>query len=115
MSYRQMVGLRGERLALEYLERFGYQLVTRNYRFESGEIDLIVLKEQLLVFVEVKTRLDGRFGWPEQGLSHRQSVKIRATADGFVAQYGWPFNIRFDVVSVMLSNPAEVVHFQDAF
>ena len=115
MYNRKQVGQLGECMALEHMERHGYQLVTRNYRYEHGEIDLIVLKERLLVFVEVKTRVDSRFGPPEQSLSYRQSLKIRDTADEYLRESGWPFNIRFDVVAVLLTNPPEVEHFQDAY
>jgi len=105
----------GENRALEFLEQQGFHLVTRNYRHGHGEIDLILSKEELLVFVEVKTRTSRRFGFPEEHLSWQQISKIQATAEAFLAAHRWTNNIRFDVMAVILSPRASVRHFKDVY
>ena len=58
MMLNKKIGEWGERLAAEFLTKKGYEVIERNYRFSHGEIDLIVMKWELLVFVEVKARSD---------------------------------------------------------
>ncbi len=115
MKDRQTIGKLGENKALEFLERQGFQLVTRNYRHAHGEIDLILTKAELLVFVEVKTRTSRRFGFPEEHLSRQQMSKIQATAEAFLAAHRWTKNIRFYVMAVVLSPGASVWHFKDVY
>ncbi len=115
MNDRQTIGKLGENRALEFLEQQGFHLVTRNYRHGRGEIDLVLSKEDLLVFVEVKTRTSRRFGFPEEHLSWQQISKIQATAEAFLVAHRWTKNIRFDVMAVVLSPRAYVRHFKDVF
>ncbi|HLG25606.1 MAG TPA: YraN family protein, partial [Candidatus Gracilibacteria bacterium] len=67
-------GQLGEDLALRFLTRKGYRLMERNFRIRGGEIDLIMEKDGILVFVEVKLRQGSNFGPPEEALT---PVKIR--------------------------------------
>ncbi len=119
MSITMSVGRRGEDLALEYLENMGYQLEKRNFRQGSGEIDLIVSKQHLLVFVEVKTRSGCRYGLPEQMLSSRQEQKILETAEHYMINHCWGKDIRFDLISILLDkigySVRDLTHFQDAY
>lgn len=115
MVDRKATGHLGEVLALAYLEHRGYQLVSRNYRHQHGEIDLIMVKEEILVFVEVKTRKGRRFGYPEEHLSPRQVYKIKETAEAYLALFPWGKQIRFDIISVILDEFESVRHFRDAY
>lgn len=115
MIDRKRIGNIGEKLALNFLEKFGYQLVANNYRYRRGEIDLIMVKEGLLVFVEVKTRSDTKFGLPEEFLSERQQLKIMETAEHYLEHCGWEGNIRFDIVAIVNSNGPAIDHFEDAY
>ncbi len=53
---RQQLGRTGERLARDHLEEAGYRIIESNYRTRAGEIDLIAIDREFLVFIEVKTR-----------------------------------------------------------
>jgi len=64
---KKRVGKIGEDFAVKYFKKNGYRVVERNFSTRFGEIDLIVGKNGVLVFVEVKTRLG--FGRPARGLS----------------------------------------------
>lgn len=112
-------GKQGELAAALHLEAKGYRIAARNYRAGRGEIDLIVWTpdNNILVFVEVKTRAGDAFGGPEGAVSaHKQSVMAR-TAGAYMEQIGYDWAIRFDVVAVLLKNDRvrEIRHLEDAF
>jgi putative endonuclease len=112
----QQVGNWGEQIALEYLQQQGYQLVSQKYRFGKGEIDLVVQKDDLLVFVEVKLRKNADFGNPETFVSAKQKKRIKATAESYLIDNQWNKDIRFDIIAILLNNHSpEVAHFEDAF
>lgn len=108
-------GNRGENLAAEFLQRNGYELVARNYRYKHAEIDLIVKRNNVLVFVEVKTRSSSSFGEPEAFVDSKKAAKIFEGAEQYTYENNWNGNIRFDIVSVKSGPKPEVVHFEDAF
>lgn len=110
-------GKEGEKLAAQYLEEKGYHILEGNYRHKRGEIDLIVRKEKLLVFVEVKTRSTKGFGFPEESVDLKKEEKILETAEQYLYEKNWLGPIRFDVISVLLnkSSKPEIEHFEDAF
>ena len=62
--HQSELGRHGEELACRELRRRGYAIVARRYRTRHGEIDIVAMDEGVLVFVEVKTRSDRRFGSP---------------------------------------------------
>ncbi len=112
---QQQTGQRGEDVALNYLNREGFVLVERNFRYRRAEVDLIVQKGQLLVFVEVKTRRNTNFGFPESFVSPQQVKLIVATADYYIRKQKWEGMIRFDIVAITLMPDLKVKHFEDAF
>lgn len=98
---RQLLGARGESVAARHLRRRGYAIVRRNYRGEHGEIDLVALDGDVLVFVEVKTRAQDRFGEPLEAVDVRKQLRIARAAEEFVREHRlYDRAIRFDVVGV---------------
>lgn len=114
---RQWLGARGERLAARYLRRRGLAIVARNYRCRAGEIDLIALDGEVLVFVEVKTRSGERWGRPEEAVDRRKQRQMERVAEEFVRQHRLHDRaIRFDVVGIVARGWWwRVEHFPDAF
>ncbi|MEQ8362262.1 MAG: YraN family protein [Cyclobacteriaceae bacterium] len=109
-------GFEGEGLAITFLENKGYRLLERNYRYKRSEIDLIVEKDNWLVFVEVKTRSSTSFGYPEEFVDERKAEKIMEGADQYMYVKNWNGNVRYDIVSIILKEgEPEIVHFEDAF
>jgi putative endonuclease len=113
-------GRSGEESAWKYLEAKGYELVGKNYRFQRAEIDLIVKKdsEQNLVFVEVKTRRNRKFGEPEEAITQRKIDQLCKSAEGFLLNYPEynDYIMRFDVISIMIEGKSESIkHFENAF
>jgi putative endonuclease len=114
MSDKAAIGKKGEDLAAAYLEEKGYRVVARNYRHKHAEIDLIVQKENWLLFVEVKARSSSAFGEPESFVDFKKGRKIFEAAEEYIFANDWHGHIRFDIISVKLGNPPEIRHFEDA-
>lgn len=112
------LGRLGEDLACDHLRRKGYEIVGRGFRLRGGEIDIIARDAGTLVFVEVKTRADERFGRPEEAVTPAKQAQIRRIARGYlVAHPGGEAACRFDVVSILYRGPGDfrLEHFTDAF
>lgn len=73
-------GWKAEKEALAFLKRQGLTLLARNFACKTGEIDLIMLHNETLVFIEVRYRLKSRYGSAEDSITHRKQQKIRHTA-----------------------------------
>jgi len=110
----------GENVAAKFLERQGYTLICRNFRCPQGEIDLIVEKDQQLIFVEVKTRQYHSITSAVENITYLKQRKISRTALLYIKQNPQfdNYNTRFDAV-ILLYDPCEeafsVHHFIDAF
>jgi putative endonuclease len=116
MSKHLETGRRGEQRAASFLESLGFRVIATNYRFRKAEIDLIVTKEKLLVFVEVKTRSGTAYGLPEAAVNTRKASLIVSAAENYILENDWPHDIRFDIVSVLFTgNDTEIEHLEDAF
>lgn len=117
MNNRQLGNI-GEHIAAEYLTAHGYQIVERNYRSRLGEIDVIAAKNEVLVFVEVKTRTSTRFGRPSEAVNFLKQQKITKVASWYIHNKRLEGRrVRFDVVE-LLRTPAgqmSVNHIQNAF
>lgn len=123
MRAKDAVGQYGERVAARHLCDAGLTIVTRNWRCSDGELDLIALDGEVLVFCEVKTRSSSLFGAPVEAVGAAKARRVRHLALRWLAeqrQFGetrfWP-ELRFDVVSVLRQprGAAEVMHIRAAF
>ena len=114
MTDKIETGSIGEKLAAEFLIKKGFKVVARNYRWRKAEIDLIVQREDWLVFVEVKTRSSTAWGEPESFVGDLQRSLIYYAAEEYIFSTDWQGNIRFDIVSVKPGVNPEIVHFEDA-
>jgi putative endonuclease len=109
-------GAEGEQLAAAMLESKGYVVLERNYRHRRSEIDLIVQRDNWLVFVEVKTRTSDAFGFPEEFVDSRKKRKILEGADYYQYITEWKGNVRYDIVSVnLVQGEPKIEHIEDAF
>jgi putative endonuclease len=114
MSDKIKTGDLGENLATEYFVKKGFQVVARNYRFKKAEIDLIVQKDNWMLFIEVKTRSSAAYGEPEEFVDDFKGTRIMEAAEEFIFSTNWQGHVRFDVISVKLGPEPEIVHFEDA-
>jgi putative endonuclease len=98
-SYQK--GQKGENRAAAYLRLKGYGILERNYRVPQGEIDLVVRKGDVVVFVEVKSRKDNSHGTPLEAVSPLKVKRISAAAAVYLSGYTDPYSgCRFDVITV---------------
>ncbi|MCD6138544.1 MAG: YraN family protein [Deltaproteobacteria bacterium] len=98
---RRHTGVSGESFAVEVLKKNGYQILEQNYRTSLGEIDIIALEGDVLVFVEVKSRRTGQFGSPKLAVTAKKQRKISMVALEYLKQTRQNGKkARFDVVSI---------------
>jgi putative endonuclease len=116
MTENAKKGNEGEKLAADFLADKGFEILERNYRHRHCEIDLIVRKDNWLIFVEVKARSSYAFGHPEEFVDYKKEKNILEGAEHYIDETDWQGNVRYDIVSVKLrkDNP-EIVHLEDAF
>ena len=102
ISRRHLItGKKGEALAARFLKNEGYEIVSQNYRTPLGEIDIIALEGETLVFVEVKTRTGSDFGTPQAAVDFKKQSKITRVALSYLGNLkSDPGLCRFDVVAV---------------
>lgn len=114
---RQQFGRYGEDLACEELERRGYTVMTRRYRTEHGELDVVARHGDYVVFVEVKARQHGSFGNPEAAVTPQKQQRLVWMATDFLARSGLgEVPCRFDVVAVNTeTDPPSILVIDDAF
>jgi len=114
---RGELGRRGEALAEEFLRACRYTIVARNYRCRAGEIDLVALDGEILVFVEVRTRRGAVAGTPLESVVGRKQAQVVRVARHFLAAHGWhDRDARFDVVGIRFdAEPPAVEHVRGAF
>src|SRR5688572_13688023 len=116
MHHNIKTGNDGELAACAHLQEKGYEILERNYRYRTSEIDLIAKHENWLVFVEVKTRSSSFFGFPEEFVDRKKQLLIFEAADNYVYEKDWNGNVRYDIVSIMVTRGRlEVFHIEDAF
>lgn len=118
MEFRKQLGNDSETIAQQYLEQRGYMLIQANFRCKTGEVDLIMQKENLLVFVEVRSKSSSRYGEPLETVDKTKQDKIRKAAGYYL--YTHPkmaeHYCRFDVVSVLWQNDRpQITWLADAF
>ena len=99
----QRTGDDAEERVLKHLRRKGrHRCLARNYSSRGGEVELITLEGELLVFVEVRARSRTGYGRPEDTVDHRKRRRLAQAAQAFLA--GHPEHVepacRFDVVAV---------------
>jgi putative endonuclease len=109
-------GQEGERIALAYLQKKGYILLSKNWRFGKIELDLIMRSGETIVFIEVKTRKHNDFGYPEESVSNAKQAKIATAAEAYIAAFKIDNQARFDILAITrVQNNWDIFHIEDAF
>jgi putative endonuclease len=111
------VGRRGEDVAHRYLQRAGLKVVARNYRpGPDSEIDIVARDGETVVFVEVKSRGSAEFGSPERAIDEEKRRHILRAAQSYMTRAGIEWSqVRFDVISIIFSEPPFIHHERDTF
>ncbi len=116
MADSHKAGAQGEEQAAAFLQRAGFQILHRNWRVLHLEIDLVAMKDEKLIIVEVKTRGTDEFGEPETFVSKAQQRNLIRAANFYLEQHNLDNEVRFDVVAIVNRNgQAQIKHIPDAF
>lgn len=105
----------GEYIAKNYLLSKGANILEMNYKIKTGEIDIIIRLNKEIVFVEVKSRTNLKYGYPSEAVNYKKIKKITDTAKYYILKnnlYNSP--IRFDIVEVYLKDK-KINHIVNAF
>jgi putative endonuclease len=113
------LGRWGESRAARFLERRGWRILARNYRFGRREVDLVVRQGDVVAFVEVKTRAGRGFGLPQEAITALKRREIEAVATQFLSRYRLDdVSVRFDAMAIEVDRElrvARVEHVADAW
>ena len=117
MSRQKSLGHIGEDCAAKFLETHGYEIVARNFRIRSAEIDIIARSDDVIIFVEVKARSNARHGLPAEAVTVRKQRKIIEAAGVFLQENFADCACRFDVVEVFMRGELveAINHIENAF
>lgn len=109
------LGQQGETLAANYLTRHKVSILDRNIRSKYGEIDLIGIDQDCLVFFEVKTRSNHAFGLPQAAVTPKKLQKITKVCQSYRQLHpDLPAAERIDVIAITMSQPPQIVWIKNA-
>jgi len=106
--YNRKTGQSGEKIAAEYLSGKNYKIVERNFSTRFGEIDIICYDGNILVFVEVKTKIGHDFGEPEEMINKNKLGRVRRMGEWYMTEKKLDCPCRVDVVAVVLDKDNKV-------
>ncbi|WP_040246879.1 YraN family protein [Psychroserpens mesophilus] len=116
MANHNDLGQKGEELAVDFLLKHGYEILSRNYIFQKAEVDIIAQKEDVLAIVEVKTRSTNVFGNPQDFLKPKQIQRIVKAVDHFVTSHQLDVEVRFDIIAIVKNgNQFDIEHLENAY
>ena len=113
---KRKFGIIGEKIAQGYLINKEYKILDTNFYTKRGEIDIIAKKGKCIVFVEVKTRTNLKFGTPAMAVNSTKKKHITSVAKIFIhLNRLYKYDIRFDVIEVFINNgKCEINHIEGA-
>lgn len=115
--YNKNLGDAGEQRATDFLIEKGYKIIDRNWRTKDGEIDIIAEKDEIIVFVEVKTLPNCTYDMIQREINYQKQQRILKTTKRFLInhrEYNNKF-VRFDVIFIDLFKSEPVYHIESAF
>ncbi len=114
-GYKNKLGKFGEDLARRYLEKKGYLFLDNNWQRRCGEVDLIFIRDNEIIFIEVKTRTRNYYGYGEDAVNVSKKEKINRAIDLFLSENEKYQNYfpRFEIVVVELfSLTPKIIHYE---
>mgnify|MGYP004514390645 CR=1 FL=1 len=101
MATHNDFGKKAEDLAVEFLQKNGYKILVRNFRFQKAEIDIIAEKDDLIIIVEVKARSTDAFMLPQEAVTKTKIKSIVLAANHYMEESDKHHEVRFDVITVL--------------
>lgn len=116
MAERNNLGRDGEAFAREFLIRNGYTVLHSNWHWHHYELDIVALKDNEVIVVEVKTRSEDFLISPEEAVDNKKIKRIVAAADAYVRFFNMDCPVRFDIITLIKSKDGyKIEHLDDAF
>jgi putative endonuclease len=116
MANHNELGKKGEDLAVDFLLKHGYKILSRNYIFQKAEVDIIAQKADVLAIIEVKTRSTNVFGNPQDFLKPKQIQRIVKAVDNFVISNKLEVEVRLDIIAIVKNgNQFDIEHIENAY
>lgn len=116
MASHNDLGKFGEELAVDFLEKNGYEILETNWVFDKAEIDIIAQKNGILAIVEVKTRSSIEFGLPQEFVKPKKIKLLLKAVDEYVVQNDLDVEVRFDIIAIHKENDNfNIEHIEEAF
>jgi len=116
MAVHNELGKHGEQLAVEYLQKEGYEILETNWVFQKAEVDIIALKGDVLAIVEVKTRSSLEYGLPQEFVKPKKIQLLVKAVNEYVIVKNLDVNVRFDIISIHKNvENVTIKHLIDAF
>ncbi|MFD2583014.1 YraN family protein [Pedobacter vanadiisoli] len=117
MALHNDLGKESEKIAKQYLEDHGYEVLDENWTHGKAEIDLIVYKNGIMIFVEVKSRSSVTFGQPEEFVHKAKQIQMELAANAYIDLMKHENDIRFDIIAITFTKNKNynLNHIEDAF
>ena len=102
---KRKFGIIGEKIAQGYLINKGYQILYTNFYTKKGEIDIVAKKDEIIIFVEVKTRSNLNYGTPAMAVNFIKKKHLKTASKIFLHKnFLYGYDVRFDVVEIFINN-----------
>jgi putative endonuclease len=120
MTHNQRLGKFGESLAVEYLLDRGYSILKQNWRSPYGELDIVAMKDNRIIFMEVKTRTSLRFGWPEEAITSQKQEHLWNCGEAFLDAFPeytvlpWQIDVLAILIESQVDRKYQIKHYENA-
>ena len=116
MAQHNLLGKSGEQYAAEYLISRGYVIRDVNWVSGKHELDIVAYRDEMIIMVEVKTRRNVDFAYPEEAVTEKKIRNMVRATDAYMRMFELDMEVRFDVISIVGAEPPfEIEHIEDAF
>lgn len=116
MAEHNDLGKLGEEMAVEFLQKNGYEILETNWTFQKAEVDIIAQKETVLAVIEVKTRSSIDFGLPQDFVKPKKIQLLVKAINEYVISNDLDLSVRFDIIAIQKeANLFKIEHLVDAF
>lgn len=102
MPWHIQLGKWGEQLARTYITEKGFCILSVNWKYSRCEIDIIASREGVLHFIEVKTRSNTRFGFPEESVDKQKMKRLMRAAEQYLYLHPHWKRVQYDVLAISL-------------
>ena len=116
MAEHNDLGKLGEELAVEFLQKNGYEILETNWTFQKAEVDIIAQKGDVLAVIEVKTRSSLDFGLPQDFVKPKKIKLLVKAINEYVISRDLDVTVRFDIIAIHATpNQFSIEHIEEAF